>query len=61
MKAIVCHKYGSPDDVLELQEVDSRWSRTIRAGTSSFGCRDAADWHHLLGTPYIVRTTAGLF
>ena len=34
---------------------------TAGAGTSSFGCHDAADWHHLLGTPYIVRTTAGLF
>lgn len=22
MKAIVCHNYGPPDDVLELQDVD---------------------------------------
>jgi NADPH:quinone reductase-like Zn-dependent oxidoreductase len=61
MKAIVCHAYGSPDDVLELEEVgrpeisDDEVLVRVHASSVNF-----ADYHFLLGTPYIIRTAAGL-
>lgn len=60
MKAIVHHRYGSPD-VLELQEVD-----TPIVGDDDVLVRVHAaavnplDWHMLRGTPYLLRLQAGL-
>ena len=61
MKAIVSHEYGSPDDVLELEEVDRPVVNDdevlvrVRAASVNF-----ADYHFLMGTPYIIRAAAGL-
>ena len=61
MKAVVYHKYGSPD-VLELQEVekpavnDDEVLVKIQASTAN-----PADWHMLRGEPFLARLNAGLF
>ena len=59
MKAIVRHKYGSPD-VLELAEIakpaavdDQVLIRVHATAITPF------DWHMLTGTPYIARLLAG--
>lgn len=60
MKAIIQHRYGSPD-VLELEEVDrpvvedDQVLVRVRAAAVSIG-----DWHLLTGTPYVVRMVSGL-
>lgn len=60
MQAITYQRYGPPD-VLELREVDAPavgddqvLVRVHAAGVNP------ADWHYLLGTPYLVRLIAGL-
>jgi NADPH:quinone reductase-like Zn-dependent oxidoreductase len=60
MKAIVRDRYGSPD-VLELREIpqpaladEGVLVRVHAASVNPF------DWHMLTGTPYLVRTQAGL-
>ena len=60
MKAIVYHKYGSPD-VLELEDIDKPvvtdddvLVRVRAASVNPF------DWHFMRGTPYIVRLMAGV-
>ncbi len=60
MKAIVQHKYGSPD-VLELREVDKPvvgdddvLVRVHAASVNPF------DWHMMRGRPYLARTQGGL-
>lgn len=59
MKAIVYHKYGSPD-VLDLHEVDKPIPKDdevlLRVHAASV---NPADWHLVAGTPYIVRLVAG--
>ena len=56
MKAIVQDKYGSPDDVLELEDIDRPVVSDddvlvrVHAAAVSIG-----DWHVLTGTPYIIR------
>jgi NADPH:quinone reductase-like Zn-dependent oxidoreductase len=61
LKAIVYHEYGSPGDVLELEEVDRPVVKDdevlvrVHAASVNF-----ADYHYLMGTPYIIRTAAGL-
>ena len=61
MKAIVYHKYGSPD-VLELRDVSKP---EVKNGEVLVRIRAAAvnpgDWLYLRGEPYIIRITAGLF
>ena len=61
MKAIVCQKYGSPDD-LELQEVDQPTVTDrgvlVRVHAASV---NPYDWHVLRGSPLVVRAMAGLF
>ncbi|MDQ5853764.1 MAG: NAD(P)-dependent alcohol dehydrogenase [Chloroflexota bacterium] len=60
MKAIVRHKYGSPDN-LELKEIaravvdDDRVLVRVRAASAN-----PYDWHVLRGLPYIVRMQEGL-
>jgi NADPH:quinone reductase-like Zn-dependent oxidoreductase len=60
MKAIVQHKYGSPD-VLELKEIDKPVVEDddvlVRVQAAS---ANAGDWHLLRGTPFLMRLTAGL-
>ncbi len=60
MKAIVYHKYGSPD-VLKLEEVekpapnDNQVLVKVHAAAAN-----AADWHLLRGDPFLVRLDSGL-
>jgi NADPH:quinone reductase-like Zn-dependent oxidoreductase len=60
MKAVVYERYGHPE-VLEFQEIDrpavSDRDVLIRVRAS---CVNAADWHFLTGTPWMLRLTAGL-
>ena len=60
MKAIIQHKYGSPD-VLELAEIDKPVAESdqvlVRVHAASV---NPLDWHFMRGAPYIVRTQAGL-
>ncbi len=60
MKAIVYHKYGSPD-VLEFQEVDKPVVHDddvlVRIRAASV---NPYDWHFLTGRPYIARVQFGL-
>ncbi|MDQ5826616.1 MAG: NAD(P)-dependent alcohol dehydrogenase [Chloroflexota bacterium] len=60
MKAIVYHKYGSPD-VLELQETDKPLvdddGVLVRVRAASV---NAGDWRLIRGRPYLVRLFTGL-
>jgi NADPH:quinone reductase-like Zn-dependent oxidoreductase len=60
MKAIVFHRYGSPD-VLELREIDTPVTGDdqvlIRVRAASV---NPVDWHRMRGVPYFVRATEGL-
>jgi NADPH:quinone reductase-like Zn-dependent oxidoreductase len=55
MKAIVCHRYGSPD-VLDLQEVDppvvGDHQVLVRVRAASVS---PSDWHLLSADPFFVR------
>ena len=61
MKAIVNHEYGSPDDVLELTEIDKPVVKDdevlVRVHAASV---NPADWHLMRGKPYIARLQLGL-
>ena len=58
MKAIVYHKYGSPD-VLELEEVQKPTPTDdeilVKVHAASL---NAGDWHLLIGEPFLVRESA---
>ncbi len=60
MKAIVYHKYGSPD-VLELEEVEKPTPEEdevlVKVHAAS---ANPADWHLMRGEPFLARLTAGL-
>ena len=60
MKAIVYHRYGSPD-VLELAEIDKPVVRDdevlVRVHAAAI---NPADWHVVRGLPYIARMIFGL-
>src|SRR5215211_7517465 len=60
MKAVVYHKYGSPD-VLELTEVEKPTPKDdevlLKVHAASV---NPADWHLLRGKPYIARLQFGL-
>lgn len=60
MKAIVYHKYGSPD-VLELQEIEKPVVKDdevlVRVHATSV---NPFDWHSMTGIPYIARMDGGL-
>jgi NADPH:quinone reductase-like Zn-dependent oxidoreductase len=59
MKAIVYHRYGTPD-VLALEDVDVPVPQDnqvlIRIRAASV---NPYDWHFITGTPYLMRLTAG--
>ena len=60
MKAIVKHRYGSPD-VLRLEEVDKPELRAddailVRVRATSL---NAHDWHMMRGKPYLARLSEG--
>ena len=56
MKAIVQHKYGAPEAVLELQDIDQPVlgddEVLVRVQAASV---NPADWHLMRGSPYVVR------
>ncbi len=60
MRAIVYHKYGSPD-VLQLKEVEKPTPKDdevlIRIDAAS---ANALDWHLIRGTPFLARLVNGL-
>jgi NADPH:quinone reductase-like Zn-dependent oxidoreductase len=60
MKAIVQDKYGSPD-VLELKDIDKPAvdddDVLVRVSAASV---NAADWHIVRGSPYVLRIAMGL-
>ena len=59
MKAVVYHKYGSPD-VLELEEIEKS---TLRDDEMLVKVHEASviswDWDLLRGTPFLARLMAG--
>ncbi len=61
MKAIVCAKYGSPDDVLELQEIDKPADKDdqvlVRVHAASV---HIGDYYGMRGVPYIMRPVYGV-
>src|SRR5712692_7262228 len=60
MRAIVYHKYGSPD-VLELKEVEEPTPKDdevlVKVHAAS---ANALDWHYMRGTPFLARLVNGL-
>ncbi|MHC4954986.1 MAG: NAD(P)-dependent alcohol dehydrogenase [Planctomycetota bacterium] len=61
MRAIVQHKYGSPKDVLELQEIDKPAPKDdeVRVRVHAAGI-NIGDWHTMRGTPFVIRLMCGL-
>ena len=61
MKAIVQDKYGSPDNVLELQDIDKPVVKDgevlVRVHAASV---HVGDWVLMRGVPYIMRMASGL-
>ena len=61
MKAIVCHGYGSPRDVLRLTDLEEPVvgddEVMVRVHAASV---NPADWHLIRGKPYIARLQVGL-
>jgi NADPH:quinone reductase-like Zn-dependent oxidoreductase len=61
VKAIICHAYGAPVDVLELVDVDEPEMADdevlVRVHASSV---NPADWHLVRGTPFVARLQFGL-
>ena len=61
MKAIICHGYGPPDDVLRFTDIEEPEVADdevlVRVHAASV---NPADWHLIRGTPYIARLTVGL-
>jgi NADPH:quinone reductase-like Zn-dependent oxidoreductase len=61
MKAIVYYKYGSPDDVLELRDIDKPVVKEdevlVRVHAAS---THAGDWILVRGVPYFMRMAYGL-
>jgi NADPH:quinone reductase-like Zn-dependent oxidoreductase len=60
MKAIVYHRYGSPD-VLQLKEVEKPAPKDNEALVQVHAASvNAADWHMLRGRPFLLRVVWGL-
>lgn len=62
MKAIVQNTYGSPGEVLELQDIDEPMVNDdevlLRVHASAVA---GDDWHLMRGLPYVARLDTGLF
>jgi NADPH:quinone reductase-like Zn-dependent oxidoreductase len=60
MRAITQHKYGLPDDVLQLQEIEKPVPKDdevlVRVHAA---CVHIGDWHLMRGIPYIIRAMYG--
>ncbi|MCW4053791.1 MAG: NAD(P)-dependent alcohol dehydrogenase [Candidatus Bathyarchaeota archaeon] len=56
MKAVVCTKYGLPEDVLELKEVEKPTPKEdevlVKVHAASV---DAVDWFYVQGKPFLIR------
>jgi NADPH:quinone reductase-like Zn-dependent oxidoreductase len=56
MKAVVCTKYGPPEDVLELKEVEKPTPKEdevlVKVHAASV---DAVDWFYVQGKPFLIR------
>jgi len=56
MKAVVCTKYGSPENVLELKEVEKPTPKEdevlVKVRAASV---DAVDWFYVQGKPFLIR------
>jgi NADPH:quinone reductase-like Zn-dependent oxidoreductase len=62
MKAIVQYKYGSPEDVLELQGIDMPQVTDDEVLVRVHAAAVAGDdWHLMQGLPYVARLATGLF
>jgi NADPH:quinone reductase-like Zn-dependent oxidoreductase len=60
MKAIVYHRYGSPD-VLQLEEVEAPAPKDGEVLVRVHGASmNAGDWHLLRGSPFLLRLAWGL-
>ncbi|MBV7336763.1 NAD(P)-dependent alcohol dehydrogenase [Chloroflexi bacterium TSY] len=60
MKAIVCHKYGSPD-VFECSEVEKPAPKADEVLVNIHAAAaNPWDWHHSRGTPFLIRQSIGL-
>ena len=60
MKAIVFHRYGSPD-VLELKEIDAAvvGDDQVLVGVQAASA-NPVDWHRMRGLPNFMRASEGL-
>jgi NADPH:quinone reductase-like Zn-dependent oxidoreductase len=56
MKAVICTKYGPPEDVLELKEVEKPTPKEdevlVKVHAASV---DAVDWFYVQGKPFLIR------
>lgn len=61
MKAIACDRYGAPNDVLSLVDIEEPaiGDDDVLVGASTMSV-NPADWHLVRGTPYIARLQLGL-
>ena len=61
MKAIVCDRYGAPNEVLSLADMERPviGDDDVLVRTSAMSV-NPADWHLVRGTPYIARLQLGL-
>lgn len=61
MKAIVYERYGAPDEVFELREIEppavADDEALVRVRASSV---NPVDWHYMRGEPYFMRAVSGL-
>jgi NADPH:quinone reductase-like Zn-dependent oxidoreductase len=61
MKAIVQHRYGSPRDVLRLEDIGTLQANDDEVLVRVRGASvNPADWHPVRGEPYIARLQWGL-
>lgn len=61
MKAVVQQRYGSPSDVLRLEEMPAPVpsDRQVLVRVHAAGV-NPLDWHHVLGTPFVARMAMGI-
>jgi NADPH:quinone reductase-like Zn-dependent oxidoreductase len=61
MKAIICHGYGAPSDVLSIEDIDEPevGDHDVLVQVHA-ACINPADWHLIRGVPYVARLQVGL-